>query len=891
MKLAQRSTSSNPHSKARGAISFPFQSPTSSSHGEAQSNAALYDFPSSDEDDSPTANTPDIRSRKRRKITPTNDQPLTCVVYDDESLQRHIAAEMRMESSSTMKEIGEATATCTMPSTFICGRNKVSKQKEFSPIKTEGSTSRDRPDLNASCSYKDPESRNSPTKRAGPSNLQDNRVPVQKCASYKVQGMRERSAQPTGDLQELLRSNVLPALSAIDRYEGKQPHTEQDLIEQDFTQSSPPRSSAAVVTTPKQRKLWGKLLYHETQSESPSNLNLPGLRIADRKISPERPASRSRMQTGGRVASQDTGTRSARLIDSLITSERDRTPFACELSEENESSGTDESKSNHSKVSINDDILTTQTSPSAGSQCRRRPFNESGSVPKLQPVSTLQGAPKFTYIRERTHLGDDDLSDAAMLGVPLATDLGFPRKRYEGALDVTQPNHDSGTTVCDSLDDAQDSRGGAMRSVHELREAGGNTRIIGELESILDDLDERLDSSVSGRRSSLMSLTSKLQEASTCRMLVDQGLEPRLLAQAIFGNDIIERSLLAAAILQVLFHTASATFFSQTNRVRTTTLLVGLLGHTEDLAKQAKLREANMSKVGQSEYSVLCSAFLRSPVWRSLKPPVLSGQILALQGLELLVRQAREAGYLAEILSADAVSRIVQTAIPPMKASQPPTPSSRICLDLAVSILESSTISGAADSQIFEWTDTTFERIRGVFPAIADAGGHEFGSLRTLTLRLYLNLTNTNPQLCETFSKPPLLRAISKSLCVQFNRLSEPENGHQDSSLLDNLILSLGCLINLAESSDTMRQLILDLRTPEAGFLETLLQLFLKKRGKVAEVGSCLLTILSISLTIQGLVGGGGWKKRRIWILVCATQLSLHEWYRQSIRGRSHRRA
>lgn len=50
-------------------------------------------------------------------------------------------------------------------------------------------------------------------------------------------------------------------------------------------------------------------------------------------------------------------------------------------------------------------------------------------------------------------------------------------------------------------------------------------------------------------------------------------------------------------------------------------------------------------------------------MWRALKPPVLSGQIMALQGLELLVYQARESGSLAEILSADAVSYIAQSAL------------------------------------------------------------------------------------------------------------------------------------------------------------------------------------------------------------------------------------
>ena len=73
-------------------------------------------------------------------------------------------------------------------------------------------------------------------------------------------------------------------------------------------------------------------------------------------------------------------------------------------------------------------------------------------------------------------------------------------------------------------------------------------------------------------------------------------------------------------------------------------------------------------------------------------------------------------------------------------------------------------------------------------------------------------------------------------MLLQFERLSEPESQHQDLHVLDHLVLSLGCLINLAESSDKLRRLVMDLKTKDHSFLETLLQLFVKKRRKAAEV-------------------------------------------------------
>ena len=833
LKVVQRSAVSKTPSKGREAVPSELRRPTDSGHRKAQSNVALYDFPSSDEDDERSASTSDNGSRKRRKLTPMNDDPSTSLVFDDDSLQRHIAAEVREESLVAAHVTNQVVATPKGPLTYVRGNTKVSKQKKLSPIITRRPTSSNRPGLDATRSPKTPELKSSIAETAVSPKNHDNRDLMQKTPPRKTQGTRKSSAQFIRDPYTPPKNNALPTLSARGRSESKQPQNEQGP-----TSSTPPRprSSAGVATTPRQRELWGKLLSNDTHFASPSILDIPELRIADQKEQPRKSTLKSQMQTSGKAANMGTGKRSARLVDFLITSDRDRSPSEAEFSEENGSSGAEQSKFIQSDVSINDDVLTTQTSPSAGSQSRRLQTHDPELFHNSQPISSLQGAPKVTYIRERTHLGDGDLNDAAMLDAPLVSESGASRKRQWAPSGVAQPKHDSDKDIFDGLDDGQDSQRGTMRSIHELRKAGGNTRIVGELEGILDDLDERLGSSISARRSSLMNLTSKLLEASTCRMLVDQGLEPRLLAQVNFGHDIIERSLLAAAITQILFHTTSAAFLTQTHQVKTTNLLVGLLGQTQDLTKEAKLRETNMSKLAQSEYSILCSSFLRSPLWRILKPQVLSGQILALQGLELLVRQAREAGSLAEILSADAISYLAKNTIPPSEALQPPTSSSKICLELAVSILESSTISGAADIQDSEWNDVTLERISDIFPVITDASSHEFGNLQALTLRLYLNLTNTNPHLCETFSKPPLVRAIFKTMYMQFHRLAEPNTQDQDLSLLDNLVLSLGCLINLAESSNTMRQLVMDLKTQEDSFLEVLLQLFVKKRGEAAEV-------------------------------------------------------
>ena len=832
LRVVHSSASPRQFHKARNVVS-ELQGRKGPTSGRTQSKDEMYDLPSTDEDTEQNTSASDTRSRKRRRLMSQDDVLLTSVVFDDASLQRHIAAEVRRESEVVASIAADAAESSKVARAYVRKRSDVVKRNKPSAIKNNTPATIESSDLNATLSTNIIESKTPNAKKAMQTKFHGHSAAIPSLSPRRTPGHKRNGTQPRRYSYTPPRDDSLLGLAASGR-----PELKVSQEEQSFPPSTPPRpsSSAGLATTPKQRELWEKLLSNDKQQPSLKDLDLPGLYITDQKGPTRTHNMYSTIHTVDRDVSAKPGKRSAKLVDFLKTSDGDRGASEREDSEDLESSGAERSKSIRSDVSINDEILTMQTSPSTGSHNKRLQFQDPGLAPGPQPTPLLQGVPKVTYIRERTHLGDNDLNNAAMLDVPFVAERELPRNLPRGASSVKQCPSDPIMDISNELGEVEDSQGGPMRSIHELREAGGNTRLVGELESMLDDLDERIGSSISARRTSLMNLASKLLDASTCRMFTDQGLEPRLLAQLNFGHDIIERSLLAASILQILFNTTSAVFHSQINQLKTTNLLIGLLGHTEDLPRQSKLRETNMSKVAQSEYTTFCISFLRSSVWRTLKPPMLTGQILALHCLDLLVRQAREGGCLAEILSADAISSIAETSLSFPGTLQPEKSCSRICLELAVSILESSSISGTAENRDPEWTDLTLKRISGISQFLGENPSHDYGNLKTLTLRLYLNLTNASPHLCETLSKPYLVDAIFRTMFLQFDQLSKPENQHQDSRLLDHLVLSLGCLINLAESSDTMRRMVIDLNTEQHTFLETLLQLFVKKRRKAAEV-------------------------------------------------------
>ena len=794
--------------------------------GKVVNTDVTHDILPVDEEVGESTHPPNTGPRKRRKLIPKEDALMTPLVFDDASLQRHIAEEVRRESEAASVP-GEAAQMPATPEAFATKKSYAVNKKIYSAINASSTESLGYSDLNVPMSADTIKSKDAAAVEATKSNFPDQTATIVNASPYKILGNRKDSTS----LQTVSNEKSIQDLSASSREKSKASQEEQ------ISPSTPPRHhrSMGIATTPKQMELWRKLLFNDPPYASPKDLDLPGLSIKDQPGPEYAQAMHSPIEPVAGAIDRKPAKRSAKLIDFLTTSDGDRSTSDQDYTEEGESSGADQSKSVHSNCSISDEILTMQTSPSASSH-DKRPHLHVGLAPGPPNVSLSQGIPKVTYIRERTHLGDNDYENAGILDVPLVAEKETPKNRSWAAPSSKHRQLDTTKDIYHELGALEDSQAGPMRSIHELRESGGNTRLVGELEAILDDLDGCIGSSTSARRTLLMSLASKLIDASTCRMFTDQGLEPRLLAQLDFGDDIIERSLLAASILQILFNTTSAAFYSPINRVKTMNLLVGLLGHTKGLPQLARLREINMSRLTLSELDVYCSSFVRSLAWRTLKPPVLTGQIVALYCLDLLVRQAREGGCMTEILSADAINHIAETTLPSPGISHTQTSCSRICSELAISILENCSISGTAGDRDPEWTDQTLERISETIQFLGKSFSHDHSALQTMTLRLYLNLTNVSPRLCERFSKPNRVDAIFNIMLLQFNQLSKPEGQRQNLQLLDQLVLSLGCLINLAESSDAMRRLVMVLKMEKDSFLEILLRLFVQNRRKAAEV-------------------------------------------------------
>ena len=483
--------------------------------------------------------------------------------------------------------------------------------------------------------------------------------------------------------------------------------------------------------------------------------------------------------------------------------------------------------------------LTKDNFSGSDSQSSRTKTQDAPRTNTSKPAPGIHGGSlKVTYARQRSYLTEDDVSNTAMFSVPLNPDFtsnsSLTNVRKIKVAAEAQPSGYRNLEMSGS----EDCQSGAIRSIHELREAGGNARLVGEMEAIVEDINNISCIPLSLQRSCLLELAMKLQKSSFCRSFVERGLESRLLACIGFCPDTIFNMLLMVSFIYILAEPCLPHTFDLMNSQRIVDYLGGYLNITDDLVSTASSRLSNMSKARQLDISKLYDSLSESSAWSSGRPLQVTARNLSLQCLEYLVQHVREAGCTSDTLSQSITIALVNLMVPCIPHSISGPPASTVAeFVLAVSILESMTASCAAINSVETvWTSESITKMAYLLPIIQTWSGEGIKRLRTLVLRLSLNLTNNNLLPCEAFSKPEMISATMTIIVSSFHHLSSelPENNQME--VLDNLVLALGLLINLAEWSKIARELFVTTRIGGNTLLDTLIHLFKANSATVSEV-------------------------------------------------------
>lgn len=805
---------------------------------------ALYDLPSSDEESRSQFVAPGAAGRKRRKVVSKVESKESVAVVDNE-LPRP-----RNVFEASESQISESPPDQLLPT--VSTPKSTASKRTLAKSLVRNTAELVRPNFNGCTSHRTErpayrENLGKPDAIAGPEDsISPSLRPTKEPADVKVADKVRQRRLPC-------EANKLPMKMS---FSSEQKHKDVEtalpssssglqvgLTRDSETNSTPtlPQTPskrsrlASQATSPHQRDLWEMLLPTSHVNDCPNDRNVSPLKTMYQESHNKAWHGEQRMSDMHKTSSKSSGANQRRrLVDTL--QRQDTTSSNEDVSVDYATTSDEIDSENETNINVVPNYESQNTShydkePMVGVSSQDQRIRST-----RQPLQLRSGlGAKTTYARQRSYLTENELNKATTFDLPIVQDSSTERKLRNGASQNHARRLQFGESQHEKNEEPEEEHGPALRSIYELRRAGGNSRLVSEMEAMIDDISDQSSTSLTLKRHRLLELTIRLQESSFNQTFVDQGFASRLLDRTETCTNAVESILISAAILQLLAGTVSTGFLSEISSPPVVQFLIGLLDSCQDITSVSRMRTLKMSKVAHSELIDFRNKFLSSHVWSTEKPKAITARLLSLQILERSIRQTMETGSVEDVLPHHAIHRITRTLVDPRSIvtssfSDEPTAE----FQLAVSILESCTITRKNEIDNELWSGTTLEIILDLLPSLDTRFNEVPENLRSLTLRLYLNLTNNNPELCKAFARSDVLQAVFNTVISHFGDVSEDTATH--SLVLDSLILSLGSLINLAEWCDTVRESTLNMRLHGSTYLDLFLQIFMSNSKKTAEV-------------------------------------------------------
>ncbi|PQE11946.1 rheb small monomeric gtpase protein [Rutstroemia sp. NJR-2017a BVV2] len=458
-----------------------------------------------------------------------------------------------------------------------------------------------------------------------------------------------------------------------------------------------------------------------------------------------------------------------------------------------------------------------------------------GPAPASQSSQAL--GPKFTYSRQRSMLAEEDLMEQLAFDMPLDSSQASQRQRNRrGSLPTLKPL--SSFREEDKADDGV--AGASIRTIHELRQAGANSRFADEVEDLLDRIAARTPKQLSMRRSGLLDLANKMKDKAFVRQFRSHGGEQRLFVDIGEEVDTISGSLLVSLLVPLLAEGSVPLVVGQLQKHGIAKLFDRLLEVHKSILALTKERKTNMSKMAQSALSDYHDYLLQMPMWEELKPLQISPRTLALKCLELTVQKTREAGDDSVILSQELASNLFEILKSPEDdiSWDLPHSSETIHYCLALSALESHSVARRIAKDTSIWVRHYLPVVRQVLSIALKRSVESFPKQQMLALRLTINLTNKNTKACDAMADADLMSTMARALVAQFRNMSILWTEEEIDVAVENLILLVGAMINFAAWSTNALEILDSSSDTGPNSVDDLVQLFVDNREKTFEADS-----------------------------------------------------
>ena len=403
-------------------------------------------------------------------------------------------------------------------------------------------------------------------------------------------------------------------------------------------------------------------------------------------------------------------------------------------------------------------------------------------------------------------------------------------------------------------DDDEGAGSKAIRNVHELRQAGANSRFMDEMEDILDQIGEPSTQPSSMRRSSLLDLASKFKDKNFARQFRANGVEQRLFVHLGQETDVIAGYIMVSILMAVLVDTSMPHIVTQLRRQGITKLLIRLLDFQTTVIALSKERKSNMSKMAQLLISKHQDFVLHLPLWEDLQPQAISPRTIALKCLELMVRQTRESGNSGDIISKELTTKLIAIFKSASDEASWELPSGQQAVDfcLALSTLESHSIAARTVHDESIWISDYLPIIADTLEVALRHPVDAFGNMQALILRLTLNVTNNNAKASDVFARESLMAVMGSVIVAKFQKILRFLTEDDFSVVVDRLVLMLGVMINFVDGSSDARESLQNLAGKENDPLENIVQLFVDNAASTAEVNFAhFLLLYTLMLTAE----------------------------------------
>ena len=843
---------------------------------------SLFDVPSSDSEDDAYSRSRAIS--KKRKLEHPVTKSVQDGVYDDESLQRHIAAEVQRDQEHLQlftqpkaTAISRSAACKTMvrqdkfdtgaqrPKAKTSAANKTIKMVTTPVNLIAAKAPKKRQTLSTS-----PKSQSiASNSRSSSSLAKDQKAPplLRPSTIHSVSNTRRISVthtqtQPIEEDVMALACGTSP-IGAIQSMQGTSPSASPGGVELQQTEIIPESSSRtprptrrnlvdAISSTPRAKSL----RRGDKRNQSPSNLGVQSMQLSS---PPETPPAKQQTRSSAAIGNLADKFKPAsapiqarkRIIDRLCRHSSHSSTESDDEEEDDETADPDAASTQSSAPSPSQPPSTSRVTDKLMSD-EIMPEDDLETQQTTKSLQSSYGGAKVTYQHQRSYLTEDMVDEADLFKIPILPDpmvaKSSRRSKATGkvpgvpGLPSLQPSFEIG-------EDLDDATTGPTRNIHELRQAGGNARLLGSMEAILDDIDPTRRVSISTRRNGLLDLYRSLAQPVSCQAFIDHGLTDQLIAQLDVSLDDITGILVMSCFAAVLGQNCPMPLLTLIDDARVFGFLGARLQGVEDLKVIVGKRISNLSRVMQQELIQFSKSLLASTMWTGETPSCLTARTLSMHCLEEAVRHLREAGCAVDALSQQLVTSLVDIAV---SAADIMKTSSDLASNIsstefrrAISILEyTTTISPTTDMYEMAWTTDSIKQTSQLLPMLCNQSGEQWGKAQLLVLRLCLNLTNGRDSTCEIFGKTEVVHAVVSIVLSGFRGLDEENDEELYAIVLDNVVLALGLLINLAESCDDVRLQFLKRAQGNNTPLDTLLQLFNSNVARASEVSAlhcCLL--------------------------------------------------